>query len=113
MGLADSSDRFMARGKIPSGPLRPVACPQRSPADNCYNVITLWINGEFSKKQLRQVDDRTFVEGWRFVRADQPRYTRIVLTCDAQGSIAQGHMDMFVGAGEIQRDLSASFRKIR
>ena len=83
-----------------------------SPADNCYNAITFVGNGESNKNQLRQVDDRTFVDDGRFVRADQPTFWRIVLTCNAQGSIAQFDVDSFVSTEEAQRD-SFRFRKIR
>ena len=83
-----------------------------SPADNCYNAITFVGNGESNKNQLRQVDDRTFVDDGRFVRADQSTFWRLVLTCNAQGSIAQFDVDSSVGAGEAQRN-SVRFRKIR
>ncbi len=83
-----------------------------SPADNCYNAIMLVGNGESSKTQLRQVDDRTFVGDGGFMRADQPTFVRLVWTCNAQGSLAQMEGYMSVGAEEAQRS-SYTFRKIR
>ena len=84
-----------------------------SPADNCYNAISFVGNGESSKTQLRQVDDRTFVDDGRFVRADQPTFWRLFLTCDAQGSLAQMGIDSSVGTEEAQRLQSVRFRKTR
>ena len=90
-----------------------------SPADNCYNVIAVRgdIEGDglLYKTQLRQVDDRTFVEGGTLMDAGQLKLARGVLTCDAQGSIAQWVADVFGGTGETQRVYShtLSYRKIR
>jgi hypothetical protein len=90
-----------------------------SPADNCYNVIAVRgdVEGDglFYKTQLRQVDDRTFVEGGTLMSAGQLTLMRTVLTCDAQGSIAQWVADAFGGTGEAQRVFShtLSYRKIR
>jgi hypothetical protein len=90
-----------------------------SPADNCYNVFAVRgdVEGDglFYKTQLRQVDDRTFVEGGTLMDAGQLKLARGVLTCDAQGSIAQLVADVFGGTGEAQRVYShtLSYRKIR
>ena len=65
-----------------------------------------------ARVQLRQVDDRTFVDGGITVSAGQPTFLRLVLTCDAPRSIAQWDIDTLYSAEEAGRS-TATYRKIR
>ncbi|MEE8282493.1 MAG: hypothetical protein V3R47_03120, partial [candidate division NC10 bacterium] len=60
------------------------------PADNCYNSIFVTTLVGLFKTQLRQVDDRTFVEGGTLLKEGKIACVRLVLTCDAQGKSGCG-----------------------
>ena len=84
-----------------------------NPADNCYDVIVITsMGGGPYTAQLRQVDDRTFVDGGIIVNAGQPTFVRLVLTCDAQGSITRWDIDTLPRNEDAQRQ-TARYQKIR
>ena len=58
------------------------------------------------------MDDRTFVDGGIIVNAGQPTLVRLVLTCDAQGSITRWDIDTLPSNQDAQRQ-TARYEKIR